>query len=903
MSGHFLARALVCTLLLSSSTAFGQQADRQQRLHPGLMLETGVRQGSCDELQFARVTVGGQETIELLGAGDDKVVRIFGVQANQLTPTAVRTLRWPIYRENRGHIFAMALSHDQTKVAIAGYGVRARTIALLDRVTGDVLALGYPTEEKSEVIWRLAFSKDDKKLIAGTHSGELWLWHIAAEDKPMYKVRAAVSRNEPVRLVHFTSDDDFLFVTDNGRVQHGLVIGNKAATLTDTGRRFTLPNPFRVAISGNGRFLAAVGAEKTVANANSGAASTVELIDSDKGTNARVQIPEEYRNERPTSLAFDVDGERLAIGTYRYAKRINPEATGPDDRWLAERFIGGKIFICDVKKTELVDQKPCDAGYIVECLAFHPTNRALLASAGGNNHEVRLWDLNSTAKPVSETNGPGRSIWSVRFSKGDAKLLAFHQQRTDLNASPNLRGAGPWRFFDLKERRFIPTWPEKDLFQPIASANGWQVGFTAVPSKWRVFQPQTKRDYQLYLDTEVFGSPSCFTFIPAQGAKPLRLALGHKFGISVYEIPAEFNPKQQALFPQRIYFGHEGDVMSIAPSENGEMLASASRDMTICGWTLSDWPAQKELGARFKKEGDAVKVEALDPGSPAWEAGLQVGDRLIAAIVNRRPFKHLWFDPLKTNLTTIDDERVRRIFKDFSSVPEAQKETVNADGLLEYFAAPLVFNQHTFVWERGGKSMSGVIQIIQRPLWRFFPMRNDQWLAWRWRDYYYARSEQPNVGRMAGWQVHTEGKAEKPDFYYLGENGFKERFYNEKALDLIFRSENARPEMVQLPEKPIIRWFVTKKPSVKKGTDAVISVTVTPRFKPRSKDDFQNLKQASVTIQGNETFRLAFDPSGKQSLTIARAELRQGQENMIVIKASNLAGSEGEQLAPLSWDD
>ena len=41
------------------------------------------------------------------------------------------------------------------------------------------------------------------------------------------------------------------------------------------------------------------------------------------------------------------------------------------------------------------------------------------------------------------------------------------------------------------------------------------------------------------------------------------------------------------------------------------------------------WKGQAELGARFAPAGDRVRVESVDVGSPAWEAGLLKGDQVV----------------------------------------------------------------------------------------------------------------------------------------------------------------------------------------------------------------------------------------------------------------------------------
>src|SRR5437763_13538169 len=114
-----LAAALVALLLPAVAAA---QDDRRGRETPGLVLHTGGRTGACDALLFS---ADGQE---LLAAGDDKVVLAVPLGEGRAGPTldaaSARALRWPIWREQRGAIYAAALSPDpgQKFVAVAGLG-------------------------------------------------------------------------------------------------------------------------------------------------------------------------------------------------------------------------------------------------------------------------------------------------------------------------------------------------------------------------------------------------------------------------------------------------------------------------------------------------------------------------------------------------------------------------------------------------------------------------------------------------------------------------------------------------------------------------------------------------------------------------------------------------------------
>src|SRR5438552_18186681 len=83
------------------------QVNRRDRQDPELIIESGGRMGACDHLTF---TDDGKQ---LLAVGDDKVVRVWDVVGGKLRPADPAVLRWSIWREQRGSIYALALSPDK----------------------------------------------------------------------------------------------------------------------------------------------------------------------------------------------------------------------------------------------------------------------------------------------------------------------------------------------------------------------------------------------------------------------------------------------------------------------------------------------------------------------------------------------------------------------------------------------------------------------------------------------------------------------------------------------------------------------------------------------------------------------------------------------------------------------
>src|SRR5262245_41195002 len=168
-------------LFLAAALAFGltppaHAQDRRTPTSPGLVLNTGARHAACDVLRF---TPDGKE---LLAAGDDKVVRVWPVGPAEFTEHRSRNLRWPIFREQRGGIFAMSLSPDSTRVAVAGYGVKTGLVVILNRKKRTIehaleeVTSGHP-------VWSLTFTPSGKRVVYGTESGEVFVWDFTGKAK------------------------------------------------------------------------------------------------------------------------------------------------------------------------------------------------------------------------------------------------------------------------------------------------------------------------------------------------------------------------------------------------------------------------------------------------------------------------------------------------------------------------------------------------------------------------------------------------------------------------------------------------------------------------------------------------------------------------------------------------
>jgi WD40 repeat protein len=891
-----LALAVLGLALAFPAPADAASGDRRGRTTPGLVLETGARHASCDILEF---TPDGNK---LLAAGDDKVVRVWPVGKTTLDYRDGRILRWPIYREQRGGIFSLAQSPADggKRLAIGGFGIITGMLFVLDRDDGEIKQyLDQPSS--TQVVWSIAWSPDARYIVYGTSTGEIFRWDVGGRARaPVLFAGTGGRTTNRVRSIAFVDASRFVYVTEDGRVHLRDVRQTRSGAAKPVGG-FGRGELMDVAFSADKRWLAA--ASQNASGEAGARIQQVELIDLKKllaegasasGVRQVIPMPERPGFARfPMAVTFDARGEKLAVGMQEV--RHLPPGVEP-----FARVTGGLVHVWALHggRPAQLTTSGLEVGYRPDKMGFRPgagDNAWQLAVAGGPNNEVRLWDVRKEGAPLSTVRSPGSNIWSVALSAND-KYLGWKEQLNTNPASPNDRGTGEWRVFTLegKVRSILPNAP-KDFVpvQPIATYGGWKVqpvsGFL-----WRILGPGgTSVDLSdrtgLYLQ-RVNQIPRCWTFLPppAGSGKPPRLAIGHQWGVSIYEL----RPGDVRL--ARMLVGHESEVMAVAPSANGKLLVTAGRDQTIACWSLEDWPSQAELGASFTARGGKLIVRKVDPGSPAWEANLTDGDEVVM-VVSRDPDGKGGFvyDPEKQGLA-----------KHGFVLPNRREVTLEQVAKLLANAQPA--REYIFAWRHDGKEEKQLTTVRQRPLWRFFPTRKEagsNWVLWRWRDYYYdTNSAEPD--RLLGWQVNPEDLGDKPVFYPLsrfsgggdrGPKGERKGFHNPDKVWKFIKDTNQEPEKVIFAqiEPPEVRLRVVTPADAKKKQPLVLQATV----RPRNPGEKQKLRRVMLWLDDYLYRPLIPDAAGvvDQRVTVPMESLRRGR-NEITLSAFNNEGGRGQDM-------
>jgi len=701
-------------IVVMSSCPANAQGDRRDRQEPELTVETGARTGTCDAMTF---TADGKF---LIAVGDDKVARIWPVTEQGFDRKNATVLRWPSWREQRGGIKAMALPRDvnDPRIAIGGYGMRTSTVAILDRTNGKIVQIIAPDPIKGRnffAVMSITFSPDGKKLAFGTADGSVFVWDLAKEKPTRIGDHGGTGLFNRVRMVEFVSESKLLTVAEQGQFKEwdaslGAQEGTERPSLLDDLKGCA--GVFRAVLSPDRSLMLALG---------SGPMAVVKPLG--EGETRSIKLG---KDEFCRSGAFTTDGKRIAIGYGRAMPAPEPRAP----RYFMES--DDEILLVTIADGQSIKRPgPRHIGR-AEALAWHSDGR--LAIAGGDHHEITLYESPDKAeRPADTLIGAGRCLYGVRLSE-DGRYVAFRADRDEGATHPNARSKGEWSVFDIQRRAVVKMPADVAFPEPLRTIDGWAVEPDLGKSYvWHVVTPD-KRRLELPFDKNRDETPRCYAFIPAKEGQPLRLAIGHYYGVSVFEI-TETNAKRVFLGT-----GHADEVLALAPSPDGKWLITAGRDQTLSAWSLEPWNAQARLGVAFD---DNLKVTKVDAGSPGWEAGFLVGDELAFLAVGTKPIH----DTMNRTGTRIDNaaEALRQL-RD----PEPGKEI--------YFGVKR---------EGRDKPIENLTTVRQRPLWRMFPAFTGKtvtdWVVWMWRGSYYHTST--NGDFLIGWHVNHPTMEREPTFH------------------------------------------------------------------------------------------------------------------------------------------
>ncbi len=685
-----LTPSLFLGLALFPQFSLGQLEPKGFFRDPSLILSTGGHHAPVRALVFA-----GNGGNRLLSGGLDRSIHTWSLDGDLSRPT--RTIRPPLWRGNRGTIYAMALSPvefepGQRLLAVGGLGVLSGG--------GEILLLRYPgldplnsgevvaqlPVQKDPNVFRdghtltvnaLTFSPDGKFLASTSNDATIRIWDLAARTTTLI-LQGHVG---PVNAVAYSADGTRL--VSAGR--DGVVRLWDAATAALV-KQYDPPvldaarNELGSAV--NALSINPVDGSIVVGREN----GEIARLGADPGNQRTLYKP---KAQGPIeSLATSPDGKRLAVS--RVVRDLVQAQDRPDVECLIELRS-----LPDGAVTEEV-RTLSNLSYAV---AFSPDGKTL-AYAGGDDQAITLRPLNAPGQPGEILKGQGSSLWDVGFHP-DSSRIRFSRSR------PAQPGQGnEYEEFDLKARRFVD--PSEAVWRHAQAADaGWTIS-PVDPFSLDVVNAQQEGFRIRLSETEDRRWWSYGIIKPGPGHPNPVMAVGCDSGVALFRLTDGIRVRHLV--------GHSGPVYALADSPDGKLLVTGSSDQTVRLWNLDGCDAPAPLGARFEREADGVwTVAEVTKGGFADGIGLAKG---------------------------------QRVLKFFVGAQQANLED-HVAGLDARTTTELI----TFDVQQGDSPRARVAtQKRNSPLLSLFPSVDHQWILWSPRGYYDTSFEADR--KYLGWQTN-----------------------------------------------------------------------------------------------------------------------------------------------------
>ncbi|WP_152051614.1 WD40 repeat domain-containing protein [Tautonia marina] len=557
----------------------------------------------------------------LLSAGMDKIVNVWDFSDGRERLSA--TLRPPIFRGLAGSIYAMALSSSpdaegQRVLAVAGYGVESSG--------GEITLYAYPKllepegnaplaritdldpnvapEERighRDVVRGLSVSPDGRMLASCSLDGTVRIWDI--QDRPPTPVAVLNDHVGGVQAVVFLPDgqrvasagDDGIVRIWNWR-NHLISRSPRPENLSDDQLRINT-----LVVDPSGRFVVAGRENGLIIRYETANLNGFEFLNRDdldaNGRLTRGSIE---------ALAISPDGAMLAVSVLKFRSENEAELPRSECDIVLRRFPDGR------RLRNLVYTRGRALG-----LAFSPDG-SRLAIGGGDRQAVYVADPRQALadQQMMTLAGDGTTLWDVGFLNQGGTSIAYSRRRPLEPDEPR-----SYEGFDLAARSAVSVEDADEIRGALDSFEGWVVRPTGIYTL-ELIGPDGQVRTTIELDRVRERRWWCYSFLPpSAGREELLLAVGCEGGVVVYR--ARDGRKT------RVFAGHEGPVLALAPSADGRWLATASDDQTIRLWSLVGVDQRPPLGATFRRDDQGRwEVSEVVDGSMADLMGLDEGDQV-----------------------------------------------------------------------------------------------------------------------------------------------------------------------------------------------------------------------------------------------------------------------------------
>jgi WD40 repeat protein len=491
---------------------------------PQLMLDTGGHMANIKGLVF---TPDGKQ---LVSAGEDKVIRVWDLQANK----TVRFLRGQVGAGSEGKVLATALSPDGSLLAAGGWmkvpNESDHAIRLYEFTTGRLAAL---LKVHTGAVLGLAFSPDGKQLVSGSSDSTAAIWDIESR-KLSYLLKG---HTDAIVGVGFTPDGARAVTgsQDTTLKLWSARDGKEIATLTGhKGKVLSL------SLSPRDRIIAS-------------GASDGEIRLWDAGTGQFLRVLATQRNA-VGALAFSSNGEVL----------VSTGGVGGPRPW--EQHVWNVASGSELVHSSLHD----NTSYAAAGAPYGD-----LVATGGFGGDIQVWNSRSGHIEAS-LRGTGLQNWAACFGP-DSRSIYWGQ--TFDSVSQNVRG--PLQFL-LR----LPG-PGQTLGQPERVAPGTPRLKDCALEKVGDLSLAADSDFATLVVRRSGVDVAQILRGPATGLRHRSYTLtadGQAIvsgGNGGYLMRYRLDGK-----PAQRYIGHESEVWALSPSPDGRLLLSVSADQTVRIWNL-----------------------------------------------------------------------------------------------------------------------------------------------------------------------------------------------------------------------------------------------------------------------------------------------------------------------------
>ena len=97
---------------------------------------------------------------------------------------------------------------------------------------------------------------------------------------------------------------------------------------------------------------------------------------------------------------------------------------------------------------------------------------------------------------------------------------------------------------------------------------------------------------------------------------------------------------------------------------------------------------------------------------------------------------------------------------------------------------PVPGKEHFFRVIRDGKEVDMLTTCRQRPIWRYFPTRDGEWVLWMWRNSFYDTSTKGDFA--IGWHMNSPEPGQTPKYYRAEQ--FRKIYQKRTVIDKLLQT-------------------------------------------------------------------------------------------------------------------